>query len=238
MGPVVFDQPVMQHLVGDGLQLRIEGGAHRQPALVERILAEAGDQLAAHLLGEIIGAHGLGRPARSELQRLGRRGCGFRGGDVAILLHPADHPVAPRQRRFGMLVDGVVVGRLGQRGEIGAFADGQIVQRLVEIIERRGGHAVIAGAEIDLVQIELEDAVLAEGLLDAQRQHDLAHLALERDLVAEQEVLGDLLGDGGGADRPPVAAQMGQVGEPARTMPRMSIRDGCRRSCPRRRGRR
>ena len=115
MRPVVFHQPVMQHLVGDGLQARIEGGAHRQPALVERVLAEAGDQLAAHLLGEIIGGHRLGRSPRIELQRLGCRGRGFRGGDIAGLVHLPDHPIAPRQRRLGMLVDGVVVGRLGQR---------------------------------------------------------------------------------------------------------------------------
>ena len=43
--------------------------------------------------------------------------------------------------------------------------------------------------------------VLGEGLLDAKRQDRLLDLALDRQLVAEQEVLGDLLGDGRGALR-------------------------------------
>ena len=44
----------------------------------------------------------------------------------------------------------------------------QLVHRLVEIVQRGGGDAVIAEAEIDLVEIKLEDLVLRIGGFDAQ----------------------------------------------------------------------
>ena len=100
----------------------------------------------------------------------------------------------------------VVVRRLRQRGEIGRFRSDQLVHRLVEIEQRGGGDAVGADAEIDLVEIELEDLLLGEGALDLHRQQRFLDLARERELVGEQEVLGDLLRDGGGALRAAAAA--------------------------------
>ena len=76
------------------------------------------------------------------------------------------------------------------------------MHRLVEIDQRGGGDAVGAEAEIDLVEIELEDLLLGIGALDLEREQRFLDLALERDLVGQKEVLGDLLGDGRGALRP------------------------------------
>jgi hypothetical protein len=59
--------------------------------------------------------------------------------------------------------------------------------------------AVPPVAEIDVVQIELEDLVLRELLLDPPGEQALADLALVRALRAEQQVLDDLLGDGAAA---------------------------------------
>ena len=100
----------------------------------------------------------------------------------------------------------IVVGRLGQRREIGRFRGRELVHRLVEIQERGGGDAVGAHAEIDLVEIKLEDSLLGESPLDLHRQQRFLDLARERQLVGQQEVLGDLLGDGRGALRTPPAA--------------------------------
>ena len=96
----------------------------------------------------------------------------------------------------------VVVRRLGKRRQIGGLGQRQLVDRLVEIFERRGGDAIGAQPEEDLVQIELEDLVLRVGLLDAQRQDRFLDLAVDALLVGEQEVLRHLLGDRRGADRP------------------------------------
>src|SRR3546814_1492023 len=54
---------------------------------------------------------------------------------------------------------------------------------------------------------------LGEGLLDAEGEDGLLDLALDRDLVGQQEVLGHLLGDGGGADGAAVGAEVGDVGD-------------------------
>src|SRR3546814_18888981 len=74
-------------------------------------------------------------------------------------------------------------------------------------------HAGGADAEGVLVEIGLEDGVLCEGLLDAEGQDGLLDLALYGDFVGQQEVLGYLLGDGGGTDRPAVGADVGDVGD-------------------------
>ena len=72
----------------------------------------------------------------------------------------------------------VVLRRLRERGEIGRLGDRELVHRLVEVVERRCRDAVGAKAEIDLVQVKLEDLVLRVGLLDAEREQRLLHLAV------------------------------------------------------------
>src|SRR5262249_60760280 len=100
-----------------------------------------------------------------------------------------ENVIAPLERTLALTEGMVIVGRLGQRGEIGRFRRRQLVYRLVEIEQRRRGNAVGAHAEIDFVEIELEDALLREGALDLHRQQRFLNLARERQLVGEQEVL-------------------------------------------------
>ena len=64
-----------------------------------------------------------------------------------------------------------------------------------EVDLRRGGHAIGAVAEIDLVQVQLEDLVLAEAPLDLQCQQDLLDLADVGLFGGEKEVTGDLHSD-------------------------------------------
>ena len=62
-----------------------------------------------------------------------------------------------------------------------------------------------AHAEIDLVEIELQDFLLRKRPLDADGEQRLLELAVQILLVGQQEILGHLLGDGGGAFGPPLA---------------------------------
>ena len=91
--------------------------------------------------------------------------------------------------------------RLRHRREVGGFRDREFVHRFVEIDQRRRADSVGAEAEIDFVQIQFEDAVLGISALDPHRQQRFLDLARERNLVGQQEVLGDLLGDRRGALR-------------------------------------
>ena len=101
-------------------------------------------------------------------------------------------------------------GRLRQPGEHGRFGQAELLERLAVVGARGGGKAVGALAEEDLVDVELEDLVLAEVLLDLQRQQDLVQLAVVGLLARQEEVARHLHGDG----RCALAAAAGrQVGE-------------------------
>src|SRR5690606_35463216 len=92
-------------------------------------------------------------------------------------------------------------GPLHRAGEDRRLAKREIARRLAEITLRRRLDAGGAVAEEDAVEIELEDLLLGVVLLEPQRQQCLLRLALQRLLGAEEQVLGELLGDGGGAAR-------------------------------------
>ena len=200
VGLVVVHQPVDQRLAGHDLHLRVERRANRQAALVELLLAVALGELATHLLGEIAGRVAVGREhARVDAEGLGLGLVGIGLGDVAVLRHALQNVVATIDSRVPMQEGLVIVGTLRQARQVGDLGDRQFVDRLVEVVERRGRHAVVAEPEIDLVEIELEDLLLGVGLLDPQRQQGFADLAAEAPLVGQEEVLGHLLGDGRGA---------------------------------------
>ena len=107
----------------------------------------------------------------------------------------------------------VVVGRLGHGGEVGGLGQGELRERLAEVRKGGGGDTVGASAEIDLVEVELKDALLGERALQAERKDGLADLAFVGDLFAQEEVGRDLLGDGGSPDRAAPGAGVAQVGQ-------------------------
>ena len=206
---VELEEAARQGLAGDDLQLRIERRADRQSAGIELVLAVELEHLAARLLGEGFGGEELraGRP-RVGGERLRLERLLVLGRDVAVLRHAGEHPVTPLDRFIVLLDRMIVVGAFRQCREIGHLVEGELVQRFAEVVQRRRGDAVRVEAEEDLVEIELENLVLAEGLLDALGEQRLLQLALGRLFAGEQEVLGHLLRDGRGADEPAaVAAQ-------------------------------
>ena len=212
---IVCHQPVAEHLVGGGLQRRVQTGANFEAAFGRGFGAEAVDQLAPDLLAEPVGPGHDVRP----VERAGDHGAGLGrrrllGRDRLVVHHAVQHPVPPGARRFGKAKRVVVVRPLGQRGEEGRLRQGDLVQRLVEIRLCRSRHAVRLQAEVDLVQIQLENSLLGQRLLDADGEHSLLHLARQRPLVGpEQHVARDLLRDGGGADRAAAAAHLHHVGD-------------------------
>ncbi|GJE73413.1 hypothetical protein CHKEEEPN_4978 [Methylorubrum podarium] len=204
-GLVVAHEAVDERLARQRLHLRVEGGAHREAALVELALAVALGDLAADLFREVVG---VGRvregDARVDAERLLLGLRRLLGGDVAVLGHQADDLVAARQRLLRPPVGVVVVRPLRQGREIGRLVDRQLVDGFSEVVERGRRHAVQVaagddGAEEDLVEVELEDLVLRVGRFDPQGDQRFLDLAVVGLLGGEQEVLGHLLGDGRGA---------------------------------------
>jgi hypothetical protein len=103
--------------------------------------------------------------------------------------------------------------RFRQGREISHLRHRQFVYRLVEIDERGGGNSVRAEPEIDLVEIQFENLVLRIGALDAEREQRLLDLARVGRLAADEEVLGDLLGNGGRTLRTPAGAHLLDIGK-------------------------
>ena len=102
--------------------------------------------------------------------------------------------------------------RANQAGERGCFRHRELRRRLGEIALRRRLDAVGAGAEVDPVEIEIEDLGLAELALQPGRQRHLLHLAGERALLRQEQVLGELLGQRRAALRDAAMQDVGDDG--------------------------
>src|SRR5262245_56395109 len=96
-----------------------------------------------------------------------------------------------------------IIRALGQTGQKRAFLDREFLRRLAEIAARRHRDAPGAAAEIDGIEIELENLRLAKRMLDPGRHDYFADFALVGQVFADQQILDDLLGDGRAALRAP-----------------------------------
>ena len=166
---IVGQQAGAQGVVGFLLEAGVEAGMHNKAAFGGRVLAKALEKLAADVFGEPFGAGDKVRAAVGVRdQRLGVRGVGLILGDGVGFDHAVDDPVAAVAGGVGSVERVVVAGGFGQRAEHGGLADGELVKRFVEIGLCGGGDAEGALPEVDLVQVELEDALFGQGVLDAQ----------------------------------------------------------------------
>ncbi len=89
--------------------------------------------------------------------------------------------------------------RLHQAGEQSRFRQAHLLGGLAEIALRGLLDAVGAGAEINAVQIQFENLRLGEFPLQPQREQHFLQLAMDGTLLREEEILRQLLRDGGGA---------------------------------------
>ncbi len=91
-----------------------------------------------------------------------------------------------------------------------SLGEREVLHVLAEVVLRGLLHAVASVSEVDVVQVEVEDLVLAQLLLEAPREDELLDLARQRPLGREQEQLHDLLCDGARALGRPT---LGEVAE-------------------------
>ncbi len=203
MTPVIAHQTGAQRADGIVLQPRVQRGAHLQAAIQHLLAAILLVEQAPHLLDIIGDVGGLAAPGPGlGHQRLGLGFAGLCLGDVTVAEHLIDHPVAAVERGLVMEARIVIAGRARQRRQERHLRDVELVERLVEIVQRRGGDAVIALPQIDLVEVKLQHLFLRISGVDAHRQNGLAHLARHLEFGIEQEQARHLLGDGGSALRP------------------------------------
>ena len=211
---------LIRGLLGVVLPLRVEGGDDLQPTLEQgalpRLLALAQgversvrvvQDLADHVAHEegLVPLGDAFAGAVGQLQRLLLRvqtqGALDPHGVVVFAQgdHPVEHVVAPDLRSDGVqdrVVEGGPPDHAGQRGALGQR---QLRRGLLEVELGRRADPVHAVAQVDLVQIQLEDLVLRVLLLGADRQGQLLELPLEAPIqwIEPQGVLHQLLGDRG-----------------------------------------
>ncbi len=195
--------------------MRVERGEHLDAI---GVLRQPRKLLAQRLAHDVHEVRRLGvERALHDFDGLGRRARGGIGRDELFFRHRAQHDVAtlaaPGRRRKRR----PVVRRLNDAGDGGRLAEREVGDVLAEEEARGLGDAVhgkrAALAEVDVVEIQLEDLVLRRLALEDDRHVLLGELALERLLGREEEVLHQLLRDGAAAHQVrPIAAQVGDDG--------------------------
>src|SRR6185295_17441843 len=84
-----------------------------------------------------------------------------------------------RLRGPGIEERGVLARGLGEPGDERRLGEREVAHVLAKVILGRGLHAVAVVPEVDPVQVQVEDLLLAQRLLQAQREDRLPGLALE-----------------------------------------------------------
>jgi hypothetical protein len=193
---VVRLQACSQRGDGDHLQIDVERCLDTEAAAQHTFTAEALVQVAANELGEVGRRLEVVELGLGELGRLGKLCFVLRLGQHLVVEHATQHVTTPFLGELGVAKRRVLRRALGQAREQRTLRDAELLHALVEVGPCGLADAVGTGPEVDLVQVEVEDLVLGQVALDAQRQDRLADLARVGLLRCEQERLHHLLRDG------------------------------------------
>ena len=112
----------------------------------------------------------------------------------------------------GLRLGASLVGAFMRPGEDRGFRQGDVARAMAEIFARRRLDAIGAGAEIDAVQIEFENLVFRILMFEPERQDRLLDLAREGSFLGQEQVLGELLGQGRAALNRAAARQVCRTG--------------------------
>ena len=177
----------------------IVAGVDAQPALQHLLAAEARDELAADFFLVVAGRT---TSARGERGRGGRRRAQRHRRSTARYSASVSRPVSRISRstrlrrasaRFGRRSASSRVGDRTMPASSAASCGSQIRRRLPEVAARRRLDAVVAVAEVDGVQVGVENLLLGVALLEPDRDRRFANLAREgairRQLLEPRELL-------------------------------------------------
>ena len=204
---------VLVHVVHDGLNVGVKAAVNAVAAVIEqgggRIIADALQlhQVGDHIVNDhflVVGVNLLGVFLPGAVDK--------GGGD--ILVHRVDiHLIVDIALVVHLAQDGLltflvllfIIEGIIERGLVGdAYDAGGLGQRklrhvLAKIGFRRGLNAPAALAEVDRVEIPLDDLLFVVLLFQLQRAEDFRQLSLDGHVVLAGQVLDELLGDGGAA---------------------------------------
>ncbi len=173
--------------LGFCLRIEIEGGLHDHVA----DLAFAFGELRHHPVREIARSRRPGVAHDTCARRLRQRALGV--ADQAAILHGSQNDLRALGRRVG--IGKWIEPRRGldASGQHRCFGQRETRGRLAEEPFRGRLDAEDAGAEIDAVEIEGEDLVLAVARLEIEREDGFLELAFEGAIGIQKEILRQLL---------------------------------------------
>ena len=203
---------VFHRVFGVALQAGVERGPHHEGAVGDRAW-EGVDELLHLVEGpvEVI----VRRALVAAVDRAGRIAAGAE--HLALGHEPGfdqvvEHDVGAAAGRRQVDVRRELGRRLEQSREHRRLGEIDVARRLAEVEVRRRVDAEGAAAHIGAVEVELEDLVLGEARFEPQGEERLLDLALDGALVAQEQVLGELLGDRGAALDDAAGARIGHDG--------------------------
>ncbi len=199
-------QLLADRILGVALQPRIQRGAHHQATLEDSRGTELGLELLLHVRNEVGRRVDpiAGRLRALQLHLLGERLLVLGFGDVAVSEHLDQHVVAALQRTVRVVVRVESARLLRQAREHGCLRQRELACLFREVGARCRLRPVGSVAEVDGVEVHLEDLLLGVALLEFGGEVRLARLPGERDVgtfVEKDGVAHVLLGDRRGTFR-------------------------------------
>ncbi len=188
----------LERALRSGLYARGERGEDAQTFRAQVGFVVVAPQLPVHEIEKGRVGRGAHRGLLVDAQvRSASLGVFLHRGEAAVLGLAQDE-VAPLQGPLGVAKRVVEGGPFHHAHEERALREREVLDRLAEVVERGEAHAVDGAvavlAEIDFVQVRLEDLVLVVVDFQEHRHKELGDLARERALGGEEEVLHQLLG--------------------------------------------
>ncbi len=207
-----------------GLQLRVHGGIDTQPAAVDSLigrigvtgkLGHGGEQADQFVVHHVIHKPGMGKLNRRGLavSELLLQGCvTLFLVDVAEAQHGSQNGGHYFQGFCFTVQRVIVVGGVDDTGQHRSFGQAQFGDAFVEIGLRRRLHPVGVVAEVDDIQVHLQDFVFVIAALDQDGIVRFLGFALVGLFEGEKSVAGELHGDGAAPLGDAAVAQVGQQG--------------------------
>jgi hypothetical protein len=141
----------------------------------------------------------LGYPEVLELQWLGERVFPLLRRNETDGGHAIEHIPLPADRGLRPTQWIGTARRLRQPGEQRGLSERETADIFPEQRLRGGSDAVGAGAEVDVIEVEIEDLVFRELRFELDREDELLCFALEGALRRQEQLFDDLLRDRAGA---------------------------------------
>ena len=190
-----------QYLLGQALQGRMDGAVYRQALGGNCALAQGGLDFVQERIYSVGGTSPL--DTWNYLQIQGLLSVHLLCVQPELISHTLKGDVAALLGHLGVTEWGVGVWTGDYAGQRRGLAQREAIHGFAEegaggLVRSTDGHSARL-APVDLVQVKSQDLVFAQLPLKGKGQEQLVRLAREGTLLAQKEVFGQLLGQGGAA---------------------------------------